>query len=296
LTREPEKDSLISIKEVTTMARTAAFWGGFLLLGSTALVQAQTVSTQRNPSYTFSTPGAHQVTLTTCNWAGCTTATKTVNVLNPLPSIVSAVVGVATAEVGQLISLSGSGKGKPPLVYTWRLLQGTTLVRQVSGALGWMDTEGLAPGVYAMVLRISNGSGQVDSLPSALVLLPPAATDFYTVTPCRFLDTRIGAPLLSGVTRVVSLDGACDIPANARALAVNITTIIGSGVGSVVLFPGNYPIPGTSTINFVTGGTRANNAIMPLSSDGTGKLAILATIQGSGVVHATIDVVGYFAP
>lgn len=278
------------------MARAAAFWCGVLLLGSTAHVQAQTVSTQQNPAYTFSTPGAHQVTLTTCNWAGCTTVTKTVNVLNPVPSIVSAVVGVATAEVGQLVSLSGSGKGKPPLAYTWRLLQGTALVRQVSGALGWLDTAGLAPGVYAVVLRISNGSGVVDSLPSALVLLPPAATDFYTVTPCRFLDTRIGPPLQSGVTRLVSLDGACDIPANARALAVNVTAITGSGSGALVLFPGNYPVPGTSTINFVAGATIANNAIMPLSTDGTGKLAIFATVQGSGAVHATIDVFGYFAP
>src|SRR6187549_2156973 len=111
------------------MARAAAFWGGVLLLGS--VVQAQSTSNQQNPVQTFSTPGAQQVTLTTCNWAGCSTVTKTVNVLNPVPSIVSAVVGVATAEVGQLISLSGSGKGKPPLAYTWRLLQGTTLVRQV---------------------------------------------------------------------------------------------------------------------------------------------------------------------
>ncbi|MEA2563680.1 MAG: hypothetical protein QOH06_5184 [Acidobacteriota bacterium] len=277
------------------MARAAAFWGGVLLLGSAALVQAQT-SNQQNPVQTFSTPGAQQVTLTTCNWAGCSTVTKTVNVLNPVPSIVSAVVGVATAEVGQLISLSGSGKGKPPLAYTWRLLQGTTLVRQVPGALDWLDTADLAPGVYTVVLRISNASGLADSLPAALVLLPPAATDFYTLTPCRFLDTRIGSPLQSGVTRLVTLDGACDIPANARALAVNVTAITGSGPGGMVLFPGNYPIPGTSTINFAAGATRANNSIIPLSADGTGKLAILATVQGNGAVHATIDVFGYFAP
>ncbi|HVG08027.1 MAG TPA: hypothetical protein VNM67_09995 [Thermoanaerobaculia bacterium] len=278
------------------MARTAAFWGGVLLFGSTAVVQAQAVSNQQNPVHTFSTPGAHQVTLTTCHWGGCSTVTRTVNVLDPKPSIVSAAVGVATAEVGQLVSLSGSGKGKPPLAYTWRLLQGTTLVRQVSGALGWLDTANLAPGAYTVVLRISNAWGLADSLPAALVLLPPVATDFYTVNPCRFFDSRIGAPLQSGVTRLVSLDGVCDIPANARALAVNVTSITGSGPGTMVLFPGNYPTPGTSTINFVAGATVANNAIMPLSTDGTGKLAILVTVQGNGSVHAAIDVVGYFAP
>src|SRR5688572_18878934 len=135
------------------MARAAAFWGGVLLLGSTALVQAQSTSHDRNPVHTFSTHGAHQVTLTTCHWSGCSTVTKTVNVLNPVPSIVSAVVGVATAEVGQLVSLSGSGTGRPPLAYSWRLLQGATLVREVSSALGWLDTAGLAPGAYTVLLR-----------------------------------------------------------------------------------------------------------------------------------------------
>jgi PKD repeat protein len=278
------------------MARAAAFWGGVLLLGSTALVQAQVTSTLQNPVITFSTPGAHQVTLTTCNAGGCSTVVKTVTVLDPMPSIVSAVVGAATAEVGQLVSLSGSGTGKPPLVYTWRLLQEAALVRQVSGELGWLDTSGLAPGDYTVQLRISNDSGFVESLPAVLVLLPPAATDFYTVSPCRLLDTRTGSALQSGVTRLVSVNGACGIPASARALAVNVTAISGTGAGTLVLFPGNYPVPGTSTVNFTTGAALANNAIMPLSTDGTGKLAILATVVGNGAVHAAVDVVGYFAP
>ena len=277
------------------MARAAAFWSGVLLLGSTVQVQAQVTSTQQNPVVTFSTPGAHQVTLTVCNQGVCDTVTKTVMVLNPVPSIVSAVVGAATAEVGQLVSLSGSGLGQPPLTYTWRLFQGLTLVRQVSGGLGWLDTSGLDPGAYTVVLRISNGSGFADSLPAPLLLLPPATTDFYTVDPCRMLDTRTGPALQSGVTRLVSV-GACGIPANARALAVNVTAISGTGSGSLALFPGNYPAPGMDTVNFRIGATVANNSIMPLSTDGTGTLAILATLQDNGLVHATVDVVGYFAP
>ena len=277
------------------MARAAAFWGGVLLLGSVAL-QAQSTSNQKNPVHTFSMPGAHQVTLTTCNAGGCSTVTKTVTVLNPVPSIVSAVVGMTTAEVGQLVSLSGTGKGKPPLVYTWRVFQGVNLVREVPGALGWLDTAGMSPGAYTVVLRISNSSGQVESLPAPLVLVSPAATDFYTLTPCRFLDTRIGQPLQSGVTRLVTLNGACDIPINARALAVNVTAITGTGTGSLSVFPGNYPHTGTSTMSFEAGATVANNAVVQLSTDSLGKLSLLATVPGGGYVHATIDVFGYFAP
>ena len=58
-----------------------------------------------------------------------------------------------------------------------------------------------------------------------LNLVAARGTDFYTVTPCRMLDTRAGAPLASGVPLLVSAAGACGIPANARAVAVNVTTI-----------------------------------------------------------------------
>jgi hypothetical protein len=44
-------------------------------------------------------------------------------------------------------------------------------------------------------------------------------------------------------------------------------------------------------VNFLSGQTRANNAVVGLSPEGD--LSILAT-QASGTVHAILDVVGYF--
>ena len=66
------------------MSRAAAFWGGVLLLGSAALVQAQSTSSQQNPVHTFSAPGSYPVTLKVCNWWTCTTVTRTVTVYTPL--------------------------------------------------------------------------------------------------------------------------------------------------------------------------------------------------------------------
>jgi PKD repeat protein len=276
------------------MSKVRAVLGGALLLASAGLVEAQSVSSEQHPTHTFATPGEHQVTVEVCNWGACSSIVKTVTVLDPKPSVVSALLGAATVEAGQLVPLTGSGKGQPPLVYTWRVFQGAALVREVSGASAWLDTTGLAPGVYLVVLRITNASGQAESTALVLTLLATQGADFYTVTPCRLLDTRAGAPLASGVTLLLSLAGACGIPANARALAVNVTTISPTAAGYLVLFPGNYPVPPTSTVNFLADATRANNAILPLSSDGTGKLAALATVPG-GTVHIAIDVVGYFA-
>ncbi len=276
------------------MSRVRAALGGALLLASAGLVEAQSVSSEQNPTHTFATPGEYQVTVEVCNWGGCSSIVKTVTVLDPTPSIVSALLGAATVEAGQLVPLSGGGKGQPPLVYTWRVFQGAALVREVSGAAAWLDTTGLAPGAYLVVLRITNASGQAESTALALTLLVPQGEDFYTVTPCRLLDTRLGAPLQSGVTSVLSVSGACGIPAGARALAVNVTAITPTVEGHLVLFPGNYPVPPTSTSNFHAGATVANNMILPLSSDGTGNLAYLASVPG-GTVHVAIDVVGYFA-
>jgi hypothetical protein len=59
----------------------------------------------------------------------------------------------------------------------------------------------------------------------------------------------------------------------------------------VRLAPGNG-LTQASTINFNTGQTRANNAIVLLATDGTGGLA--ATNGSNGTVHLILDVAGYF--
>jgi hypothetical protein len=50
----------------------------------------------------------------------------------------------------------------------------------------------------------------------------------------------------------------------------------------------------TSVINFSTGQTRANNAIVGLATDGEGDLAARAFVGGGGTVHLVLDVDGYF--
>ena len=122
---------------------------------------------------------------------------------------------------------------------------------------------------------------------------PLPGLGFYTVAPCRLVDTRQAPePLTSGVTRTFSVIGACGIPPGARAVSLNVTAV-GAGVaGFITLFPSDQSPPATSTISFQAGQTRANNAVLGLSS--TGHLAALATLAG-GSVHLILDVNGYFA-
>jgi hypothetical protein len=135
----------------------------------------------------------------------------------------------------------------------------------------------------------------------------PGALDFYTLTPCRLLDTRTpadpavtprgGPALASGSQRVLLATGACGIPAAAKALALNITVVGAPGSGFVTLFPGDLPgetaPPTASTINFGLGQTRANNAVAKLAASGSGTLGLVSS-SPSGPVHVVLDVTGYF--
>jgi PKD repeat protein len=267
-----------------------------LWVGLSTSLLAQGTSTLQNPTATFSTYGPHQVTLTACNMWGCTSITKTVTVLDPRPAVTSATVWVSSVEAGQAVPLTGAGTGQPPLGYTWRVYQGTSLVQELPGASAWWPTGGVAPGLYTLVLGITNASGAAESLPKAVLVGASTPLDFYTVEPCRVLDTRFGSPLGSGTAKIVSLTDVCGIPAGARAIAANVTVPAPAVSGNVALYPGNYPSTGTSTINFSAGKTIANNATLPLSTDGTGMVAALASFGGGGTVNLVIDVAGYYLP
>jgi hypothetical protein len=92
--------------------------------------------------------------------------------------------------------------------------------------------------------------------------------------------------------RVVTMVGNCGIPVGAVAISANVTVTQPTAPGHLTLFAGNLTPPPTSNVSFSPGQTRANNAILGVSTDGTGRVAVL---NGSvGTVHFVVDVNGYF--
>jgi uncharacterized repeat protein (TIGR01451 family) len=132
--------------------------------------------------------------------------------------------------------------------------------------------------------------------PTAITVASPPY-GFYPLAPCRLLDTRdptgpYGGPALqAGATRVFALSGRCTVPAEARAVSVNATATEGTAPGHLRLYPAGQARPNASTLNFVAGQTRANNAVVPLN--GTTELAVYDN-QAAGTVHFVLDVNGYF--
>jgi hypothetical protein len=122
--------------------------------------------------------------------------------------------------------------------------------------------------------------------------------DFYTLAPCRLVDTRntpngqlAGPALVAGGERTFTLAGTCLVPLTARALSLNVAVTQPTGAGNVRLYPAGVATPFIATVNYSAGQTRSNNAIVSL--DGLGRMAVFCQ-QASGTVHLIVDVNGYF--
>jgi uncharacterized repeat protein (TIGR01451 family) len=132
--------------------------------------------------------------------------------------------------------------------------------------------------------------------PTTFVVVSPDMS-FFTLTPCRLVDTRegpgtYGGPALAAsASRTFPLFGRCGIPATARAVSVNLTATGPTTAGHLRLYPAGAVLPTVSAVNYVAGMTRANNAVVPLN--GLGELAVYCS-QSSGTTHFVLDVNGYF--
>jgi chitinase len=213
----------------------------------------------------------------------------------------SAFVGILDDDVRLTVTTSGLGTGTvtstPPgidcgadCVEDLPAGAAVTLTATAGGDsvfAGWSGPCAATPGETCdLVLDADATVGAVFQVPGA---------DFYTVTPCRVVDTRdpaLGgpAPLAAGTDSGFAIAGRCGVPPSAKAVAVNITATAATVDGHLRLYPSGSPRPLTSAVNFRAGLTRANNAIVGL---GSGAVTVYAGLP-SGLVHVVIDVTGYF--
>lgn len=147
-------------------------------------------------------------------------------------------------------------------------------------------------------VSVSIPGGETGTLPGGFLYTATGGTTrFYSTVPCRLLDTRgpvgaFGGPALSALsTRTFDVPaGACGIPSDAAGVSLNATIADATGPGSLTIYPGSGPAPGTNTISFRLGKNRANNVVIGLS----GGLLSIRNLQPSGSVNLIVDVNGYF--
>ncbi|HEY3122589.1 MAG TPA: VCBS repeat-containing protein [Thermoanaerobaculia bacterium] len=125
----------------------------------------------------------------------------------------------------------------------------------------------------------------------------PAPQQFYTITPCRVVDTRnpngpLGGPALAAMTkRDFPIRGNCGIPVTARSVALNVTVTGTTSFGDLRVYPSGAPPTTSSTINWSAGQTRANNTILELGASGS---LTVWCVMFAGSTHLLFDVFGYF--
>jgi hypothetical protein len=148
-------------------------------------------------------------------------------------------------------------------------------------------------------VTVTNPNGSSHTLTNGFFYAPlSATTSFYTLTPCRVLDTRnpngpSGGPALgANATRVFAFSGVCGIPPTARAVSANVTVVTSSAMGTLGFYPGNgFPL-GTSALGFPAGVTRAAQTMLELATNGAGTVGVHNA--SSGANHVIVDVNGYF--
>jgi uncharacterized repeat protein (TIGR01451 family) len=151
---------------------------------------------------------------------------------------------------------------------------------------------------------LTDDPGQPGADDPTSFVVGPSLGSYYTVTPCRLVDTRnpdgiYGGPALNAAgTRIFPIFNQCNIPTSAVAVSVNLAVVGPSVAGNLRLYPADAMLPTTSSLNYSAGQTRGNNAIVPLSTlvfttVAGGELAVYCS-QNSGTAHFILDVNGYF--
>lgn len=129
-------------------------------------------------------------------------------------------------------------------------------------------------------------------------VVPPAGSGYTPLpTPVRVLNTRDGTggrhtPLGTGQTVTVSLPAAAGVPADATAIAVNLTGTNATGTTFLAIYPGGRSYPGTSNLNLAPT-TDSVAAIFTVVTLGPGQTL---TVRNAGKpTDSLVDVLGYFS-
>lgn len=252
-------------------------------------------------NHTFTAPASAQ---TKAYWVrvtnSCGTADSNIAVVTACPSLsitaLSPSVSI-TSGAGTTVELRVTASSSSAISYQWY----SGAAPNTGAPLGTTQSIFVSPSVTSNYwVRVSTACASVDSATITVTLVPPSSTSasFYTVTPCRLIDTRepvgpYGGPALNANTaRTIQVTGICGIPSGAKAIAFTATAIGAGANGWLTAYPAGAPLPASSILNYRPGKNRAGNGIVSLSSGGA--MNVYNGVLGSTPIHFVIDIVGYF--
>ena len=133
-----------------------------------------------------------------CNAAGCSTVTRNVVVLDPMPRITGVAGLPSFVDQWQGVPLSAQTTGRPPLTIRW-LLRKDGGQQTISGNPVMWDTGRTGPGTYEVQVEVLNSDGSVISTPTSVTVLPLNFADIGTTYWARgFIDILYARGITSG--------------------------------------------------------------------------------------------------
>jgi hypothetical protein len=121
-----------------------------------------------------------------------------------------------------------------------------------------------------------------------------ATPSFQPIVPVRLMDTRSGVgtapgPLGAGETRALAVAGQAGIPADAVAVALNVTVTDPTAASYLTVWPAGAAMPTASNVNFIAGQTIANMVTVGLGGGGQ-----IDLFNFAGDAHVVVDVTGWY--
>jgi hypothetical protein len=216
----------------------------------------------------------------------------------PIPSSGCSIPASAAAYS---LNITAVPAGPLPYLTTWPAGQAQPLVSTLNALSGAI--------VASAAIVPAGTSGAIDVFvagKSDVVIdingyfAPPGngGLQFYPLTPCRVMDTRLatsplGGPSLAGtLMRTVPVTTSnCSVPATSQAFSLNATVVPAASLSYLTLWPNGYLQPLVSTLNALNGGIVANAAIVQAGLSGGG-----VNVFATDLTDLVLDINGYFAP
>jgi hypothetical protein len=256
---------------------------------SAAPASGTSVTISGTPTAAFS----GTITVTGSDTSGCPFSqdyTLTITSCTAPSTTITAPDQVCREAAGLTASVPDAGGSA---TYAWTITNGTITSAADTRTITFSSTTGTP---LTLDVAVTPAVGCPVANGSKSIIVTPGC--YQALTPCRVIDTRnptgpYGGPALQPTaSRNFNFAAQCGIPADARALALNVTVTGPTAPGFLTLYPADQTRPLASTINFVSGRARANNSIVSVTTDGSDTVAVYN--GAAGTVHLVVDVVGYF--
>jgi uncharacterized protein YkwD len=200
------------------------------------------------------------------------------------------VCGIPANATSVALTLTVVGPQASGFLTAWPADQARPVVSNVNFAVGQIRANGsitrIDPSGAFRVFTSAPANVVVDVVGAFVPASSAAAGRFVARPSTRLYDSRSGPRLAPGSTKTLPLPSG--VPADAVAMALNVTITESSAPGFVTEFPAGRQMPTSSILNVDQAGqTRAAAGIFPVSSAG-----VALFVSGGG--HIVVDLLGYF--